>query len=136
MLSNIYKTKDAAQNEKDFQSAYDRWLVDNNKESYNKIWNCILVVCANIAKNIYKKRNVIVSDEDLEEVILDSTMYCIEFICNKKVRPEKLSSYCFLRVRCFIDNPKKVWYDQNITQMPEDNYKDGVDMEIEDNNNA
>ena len=126
------------QNETRFQTAYDDWnrAKENRdpkgaKDAYDTIWFSIQFACGNIAKSIYTKRNITVPNEDLEEIILDSTMYVMKFI-NKGIRPDKLSSYCYLRVRRFIDEPKKVWYDQNMTQMPQDNYKD-IDMEIEDN---
>ena len=135
--SNKY-TMTSEQNEARFQEDYDSWSLakENNdqkgiKDAYDIIWFSIQFACENIAKSIYTKRNVIISDEDLEEIILDSTMYVMRFI-NKGVRPDKLSSYCYLRVRRFVDEPKKVWYDQHIMQMPQDNYKD-IDMEIAEN---
>ena len=136
-ISNKY-TMTSEQNEARFQDAYDCWSLakENNdqkgiKDAYDIIWFSIQFACENIAKSIYTKRNVIRSDEDLEEIILDSTMYVMKFI-NKGIRPDKLSSYCYLRVRRFIDEPKKVWYDQHIMQIPQDNYKD-IDMEIAEN---
>ena len=136
-ISNKY-TMTSEQNEARFQEAYDCWSLakENNdqkgiKDAYDIIWFSIQFACENIAKSIYTKRNVIISDEDLEEIILDSTMYVMKFI-NKGVHPDKLSSYCYLRVRRFVDEPKKVWHDQHIIQMPQDNYRD-IDMEITDN---
>ena len=129
-ISNKY-TMTSEQNEARFQEAYNDWTTNKDKASYDKMWFSIQFACGNIAKSIYTKRNVIISDEDLEEIILDSTMYVMKFI-NKGVRPDKLSSYCYLRVRRFIDEPKKVWYDQNVTQMPRDRYRD-TDMEIAEN---
>lgn len=117
------------ENEAIFQEAYNDWTTNKDKASYDKMWFSVQFACGNIAKSIYTKRNIIVPDEDLEEIILDSTMYVMKFI-NKGVRPNKLSSYCYLRVRRFIDEPKKVWEDQYIIQMPRDRYKD-TDMEIE-----
>lgn len=136
-ISNKY-IMTSEQNEARFQDAYNCWSLakENNdqkgiKDAYDIIWLSIQFACENIAKSIYTKRNVIISDEDLEEIILDSTMYVMKFI-NKGVRPDKLSSYCYLRVRRFIDEPKKVWEDQHIIQMPRDRYRD-TDMEIEEN---
>ena len=133
-ISNKY-TITSEQNEARFQDAYNCWSLakENNdqkgiKDAYDIIWFSVQFACGNIAKSIYTKRNIIVPDEDLEEIILDSTMYVMKFI-NKGVHPDKLSSYCYLRVRRFIDEPKKVWYDQNMTQMPRDRYRD-TDMEI------
>ena len=128
--SNKY-TMTSEQNEANFQEAYNDWNINKDKASYDKMWLSVQFACGNIAKSIYTKRNIIIPDEDLEEIILDSTMYVMKFI-NKGVRPNKLSSYCYLRVRRFIDEPKKVWEDQHITQMPKDSYKN-TEMEIMDN---
>lgn len=129
-ISNKY-TMTSEQNEARFQDAYNDWSTNKDKASYDKMWFSVQFACGNIAKSIYTKRNIIVPDEDLEEIILDSTMYVMKFI-NKGVRPDKLSSYCYLRVLRFINEPKKVWEDQHIVQMPQDNYKD-IDMEIAEN---
>lgn len=130
-LSNKYKMT-SEQNEARFQEAYDCWNKNKDKASYDKMWFSIQFACENIAKSIYTKRNIIVPDEDLEEIILDSTMYVMKFI-NNGVHPNKLSSYCYLRVLRTIQAPKKVWEDKNIVQMPRDNYKD-IDMVIGDQN--
>lgn len=130
-LSNKYKMT-SEQNEARFQEAYDCWNKNKDKASYDIIWFSVQFACGNIAKSIYTKRNVIISDEELEEIILDSTMYVMKFI-NKGVHPYKLSSYCYLRVLRTIQAPKKIWEDQNIVQMPRDNYKD-IDMVIGDQN--
>ena len=129
-LSNKYKMT-SEQNEARFQEAYDCWNKNKDKASYDKMWFSVQFACGNIAKSIYTKRNIIVPDEDLEEIILDSTMYVMKFI-NKGVHPNKLSSYCYLRVLRTIQAPKKVWEDQNIVQMPRDNYKENVDIQIAD----
>lgn len=129
-LSNKYKMT-SEQNEAIFQEAYNDWNINKDKASYDKMWFSVQFACENIAKSIYTKRNIIIPDEDLEEIILDSTMYVMKFI-NKGVRPDKLSSYCYLRVRRFIDEPRKIWEDQHIVQMPKDNYRD-TEMEIAEN---
>ena len=136
MSNKIYKMT-VEENENRFQEAYNDWNrsiankdPDMAKDAYETIWFSVQFACENIAKSIYSKRNVIVPEDELNEVILDSTMYIMKFI-NRGVRPDKLSSYGYLRVRRFIDDPKKVWQDQHITRMPQDNYKD-TDMEIED----
>ena len=129
-LKNSCPDKDEIENM--FQIA----LSNNNKD---QMWLCIWKTCHNIAKSIYKKRNVIVTDEKLLEVTTDACIYCMSFIlgCKEKhpngVHPNKLSSYCYLRVLRIIQLPKDVWYDQNMTRMPQDNYKE-VDMVIEDQN--
>lgn len=121
---------DKQQNEKDFQKAWEEHNVD-------KMWWCVYNTCLNIAKSIYRSRGVIVPNEKLLDITTDATYYCMEFILgkNKKhpegVHPKKLSSYCYFRVLKFIQDPKEVWYEKNVTQMPQDNYKD-IEMEIKD----
>lgn len=120
LLSNIDKNE----NEILFQKAYK----ENNS---NKMWECVFRCNYNIMKSIYKKRQVIIDNELLLEKTTDATIYVMKFILEKGIKPEKLSSYNYLRCLRFIQNPKDVWYEKNITQMPEDNYKN-IDMEIED----
>lgn len=121
---------DKEQIEKDFQTAF------SNKDKLG-MWLCVWKACHNLAKSIYAQRQVIVTEEKLLDVTTDAACYIMEFILgkNKKhpegVHPEKLSSYCYLRVLKFIQDPKEVWYENNVIQMPQDNYKD-IDMEIED----
>lgn len=119
---------DKKQNEEDFQKAWEEHNVD-------KMWWCVYNTCLNIAKSIYKSRGVIVPNEVLLEKAVDGASYCLKFILEKNVRPEKLSSYCYLRVLRFIQDPKEVWYEMNVTQFPEDKYKEGKDMEFTDEEN-
>ena len=119
---------DKKQNEKDFQKAWEEHNVD-------KMWWCVYNTCLNIAKSIYKSRGVIVPNEVLLEKAVDGASYCLKFILEKNVRPEKLSSYCYFRVLKFIQDPKDVWYEMNVTQFPEDKYKEGKDMEFTNEEN-
>lgn len=119
---------DKKQNEEDFQKAWEEHNVD-------KMWWCVYNTCLNIAKSIYKSRGVIVPNEVLLEKAVDGASYCLKFILEKNVRPEKLSSYCYFRVLKFIQDPKDVWYEMNVTQFPEDKYKEGKDMEFTDEEN-
>lgn len=129
------------ENEGTFQKAWDSyWHTDTSrhteafyKECMDTMWMCVFYTCTNLCKKIYKDRCVIV--DDLDEVILDSTEYTMRFLTGKNrgrklYKPESLKSFCFLRCRHVIDDPKRVWRDQNMCQMPEDNYKD-IDMVIE-----
>lgn len=125
--------KDSCPDKDIIESMFQSALSNNNKE---QMWFCVWKACHNIAKSIYKKRNIIVTDDKLLDVTTDACCYCMSFILGHKekypngVRPDKLSSYCYLRVLRTIQAPSEVWYDQNVTQMPQDNYKD-IDMEIE-----
>lgn len=122
---------DKEQVEKDFQTAF------SNKDR-DAMWYCVWKVCHNLAKSIYVSRQVTVTDEKLLDVTTDSACYCMEFILgkNKKhpegVHPEKLSSYCYLRVLKFIQDPKEVWYENNVMEWKKDekgNYLDLVEIE-------
>lgn len=140
-LDNIVNIDD---NEQLFQQAFDNyWHTDITKhdEKYYKLqmdnmWLCVWKACSNLCRSIYMKRDVFV--DDLDEVIMDATEYSMRFITGKNrlrklYRPAKLSSFCFSRCRYIIDAPKRIWYDNNISEMPLDSYKD-IEMEIEDKN--
>lgn len=136
-ISNIYKNDiDIEQNESDFQTAYDKYWHEETtelgrKKQWDKMWMCVHYACLNLCKKIYKSRNVIVEDEILYNNVTDSTAYVMKFVKEGR-RPQKLSSYCFLRCRKFIDDPKTVWHDTHIFPILEDKYKD-IDMEIAEN---
>lgn len=127
---------DIQKNELDFQNAFDMyWHTETTpqgqKRQWDIMWMCVYYTCLNLCKKIYSSRNIIVENERLYDNAVDSATYIMKFI-KKGVRPEKLSSYCYLRCRRYIDDPKQVWYDKNMKQMAQDKYKD-TDMEIEDN---
>lgn len=129
------------ENESSFQEAWDNyWHTDKTrhsdtfyKQQMDKMWLCVYITCANLCKKIYKERSIIV--DDLDDVILDSTEYTMRFLTGKNkgkklYRPKKLGTFCYLRCRHIIDDPKRIWYDKFVCLMPEDNYKE-IDMEIE-----
>lgn len=103
---------DKNENEKLFQDAWD-----NN--DWETIWYCCFRCNYNIVKSYYKQKGIIIDNEELLEIVTDATCYCIKFY-SKGIRPQKLSSYNYLRCIRFITNPKKVWEEQNITQFPVD----------------
>lgn len=138
-LDNIVNIED---NELLFQQSWDNyWHTDTTKhdelyykEQMDNMWFCVWKACSNLCRAIYKERDVIV--DDLDEVVMDATEYSMRFITGNNrlkrfYRPDKLSSFCFLRCRYIIDAPRRVWYDQNVMDMPQDNYRE-TDMEIED----
>lgn len=116
LLSNIDKDT----NEKLFQEAYDKWDTD-------QMWFCVFRCNNNIVKSLYKKRNIIIDNEELLEIVTDATAYIMKFILQRNVRPQKLSSYNYLRCLRFITDPRRVFREQNIVQFPQD--KDGKEIE-------
>ena len=119
-LINIQADKNEI--EDSFQKAYD-----NN--DWNTMWMCVHQACLNIAKSMYKKRGVIIDDDELLEKVIDASAYVMKFV-KKGVRPDKLSSYCYLRVLRYVNDKKEIERNQNESQFPLDNYKD-IPMEIE-----
>lgn len=91
---------DIKENEANFQKA----LAENDNDA---MWSCVYIACTNICKSIYAKRGFIASEEDLYDVIMDSTMMVMRNIKERDVKPEKLSSYCYLRCLCHVNGYKQ-----------------------------
>lgn len=94
-MNNIEKLKadvDIKKNEEDFQKAFQ----ENDND---KMWECVYHACRNICKNIYRNRGFIAPEDLLDDVTMEATLMIMNNIKNKNIRPEKLSSYCYLR--CF-----------------------------------
>ena len=108
------------ENEEMFQKAWD-----NN--DWDTIWLCTFRCCNNVAKSIYRRRNVIIPDEDFLEKITDATAYCVKFF-KKGVRPNKLSSYTYLRVLRYINDKKEIEISKNETQFLYD--EEGRQLEV------
>lgn len=86
------------ENESKFQKAWDRyWHQETTKAGQKKQWDimflCVQFACENMAKSkAYGIRIV-----DLEGKALDATVKIMQKI-NEGLRPDKLSSYCYLWV--------------------------------------
>ena len=86
------------ENESRFQKAWDRyWHQETTKAGQKKQWDimflCVQFACENMAKSkAYGIRIV-----DLEGKALDATVKIMQKI-NEGLRPDKLSSYCYLWV--------------------------------------
>ena len=112
---------DKNENESNFQKAYD----ENDTDT---MWFSVFAACSNICKSIYRRRNVIIPDDELYEKIIDATSYCMKFILTRGVRPEKLSSYCYLRCLRYINDKKEIERNQNEMQFLYD--EDGRQLEV------
>ena len=127
---------DIKKNEEDFQDAWNKyWHQETSKKGqkaqWERMWKCISVACANICKSILKKRGVI--RDDLDELILDSTAYCMKFIGNG-VHPKKLSAYCYLRCFRFINDPNDIAWNEHIINASEwyENINDNGEIVVDD----
>ena len=99
-MYNGYRT--VAENEAKFQKAFD-------ENDLATMWECTYRTCENICKSIYSKRCVVV--DYLDDVVSDATIYCMTFFTGKskkykgiRVRPDRLSSYCYLRCLKYINS--------------------------------
>ena len=130
-LQDLSSNINIKENEKKFQESFDNYWHSANpviqKKAWEDMWWCIFYACANICKNTYKKRGVTIPDERLEEIIVDSTAYCLKFI-NKGVRPTKLSSYCYLRCIRHVNDPKDRARTEHETSFLYD--KDGHQLDV------
>ena len=117
LLSNINKEE----NEALFQKAYD----ENDTDT---MWLCVFRCNNNIIKSMYKKRGVIISDEELLEKVTDATLYVMKFILTKGVRPTRLSSYNYLRCLREVNNKKEIEKNKNETHFLYD--ESGKQLEI------
>lgn len=87
------KYVDIKANEATFQKA----LTEND---YDKMWECVFIACYNICKHIYSKRGFIAQEDDLYDTTMLSTMMVMRNIQERGAKPEKLSSYVYLRCLC------------------------------------
>lgn len=91
---------DKEENEKNFQKALEENDVD-------KMWECVFIACYNIAKSIYAARGFVAQEDDLHDVSMEATTMVMRNILERGVKPDKLSSYCYLRVLCFVNGYKQ-----------------------------
>lgn len=90
---------DISENERTFQEALLKWTETKDPSQSEIMFNCIYVACTNIALSIYKKRGFIVAGTDkVYEAAIEATLTCMRNILQREHKPEKLSSYCYLRV--------------------------------------
>lgn len=77
-----------------YDLAYDSYAKDNtNKEAWNMMWRCTQITCFNIINRITKHY---LSKEELNDYALDVTCTIMSKVKDTGVRPNKLTSYCYL----------------------------------------
>lgn len=89
-----------AENERLFQKA----LAENNDEG---MWKAVFIACQNICKSILAKRGFLADEDYLYDLTIDSTMMVMRNIQERGVKPEKLSSYCYMRCFAFCQGYKQ-----------------------------
>lgn len=106
------------ENEKRFQDAYSRWEASGkvSKKDWDVMWWCVDLACNNIAKKMLV--GITVDPEEFEDRVMQSVCYVMGFIKERSVHPDRLSSYCYLRVKKFLQSPQNQFYD-SLQALPE-----------------
>ena len=91
----------------------DKWsnIVKDYPNTRNECFLMLYEACKNIAKALCKG----IRNTHLEEDALDATMYCIYCMDKLEHKPEKLSSYCYLRVKKFLYSPSRIREDREVS---------------------
>ena len=95
-----YRYIDRDENEKNFQEALSVYDTDT-------MWSCVFFACQNICKSIYSKRGFIAQEDDLYDTAMNATMMVMRNILERGAKPNKLSSYCYTRVLCYVNGYKE-----------------------------
>lgn len=103
------------ENEQKFQEAMQKWLETKSKASWDTMFLCVLKCCQNICRKRLANKGL--SAERINDTALDACCYCMEMIQKKGHKPDKLSSYCYLRCTCYILDKKQQFYDKSINVM-------------------
>lgn len=99
--------------EQQFQEAFEAWQASDytDKASWDKMFyrvnECCLAIAKGFCKDIYNPK--------LEERALDATIYYMERIKRDHIRPKKLSSWCYLGVKGYIQGIKQQREDQELS---------------------
>lgn len=75
-----------------FQEAMKNWVATNEKKYYDEMWFCVY----DCIENIMKSKAFGIRVPCLTDKAMDATCKVMNKILNDGVRPEKLSSYCYL----------------------------------------
>ena len=94
------KYVDKDENEALFQDAL-------NSGDYDTMWKCVFVACQNICKSILANRGYIAQEDELYDLAMDSTIMVMRNISERGAKPNKLSSYCYLRCLCYCNGYKQ-----------------------------
>ena len=99
---------DITANEATFQESLSKWINTNNDTYWKTMFDCVYKCCYNIAISIYRKRCFIAEQDVLDEVTTNATIRIMTAIKNEGIRPDKLSSYCYLWTLAFVNGWKSI----------------------------
>lgn len=95
------------ENERNFQEALSLWVAANNKKDWDRMFFCVYKACLYMAKN--KCYNIVV--RDLDDKVMDATLDVMNKI-REGVRPDKLSSFCYLYTIGKLWSKKEIRWDR------------------------
>lgn len=96
------------ENERNFQEALSLWEATNDKKQWDTMFYCVYKACLYMAKS--KCYGIIV--RDLHDKVMDATLDVMNKIKNDGVRPEKLSSFCYLYTIGKLWSKKEIRWDR------------------------
>lgn len=91
--------------EDEFQRLYDIWINTQDRKEQKKAFDLMFIRILEVCKAIGKKINTAPNNPFLEERCLDAAIYFANRIKTTKIRPNKLSSWCYLGVKGFLYRP-------------------------------
>ena len=107
MRSKKYE-KEVEENERAFQEAMSQWVTTGDKQYWDTMFFCIHKACLYMAKS---KCYGIVA-RDLNDKVMDAVLDIMNRIKNDGVRPEKLSSFCYLYTIGKLWSKKEIRWDR------------------------
>lgn len=107
MQSKKYE-KEVEENERAFQEALSLWVETQEKQYWDTMFYCVQKSCLYMAKN--KCYGIVV--RDLNDKVMDATLDVMNKIKNDGVRPEKLSSFCYLYTIGKLWSKKEIRWDR------------------------
>ena len=102
-----------AKAESDFQEALQTWESNKDNVIGKSAWDKMFYLVLDCCTNIFKSKAYNIHINDLDGKALDSTIYIMSFIKDRGARPEKLSSYCYMRCIKFLYDSNTQFYEKN-----------------------
>lgn len=107
MRSKKYE-KEVEDNENTFSRALSLWVETQEKQYWDTMFYCVHKACLYMAKS--KCYGIVV--RDLNDKVMDATLDVMNKIKNDGVRPEKLSSFCYLYTIGKLWSKKEIRWDR------------------------
>lgn len=106
---------DLQKREEEFQYYWEMYWHTADAKTQNMAWDKMFMLVINCCHNLAAKKltGVTLDPDEFENRYMDAAMYVMEDI-KKGRRPQKLSSYCYLRVYKYLYDAKNQAYDRTL----------------------